>query len=237
MDTSTTRVICPDCGKAVRAKPLDGGDYRMNAHNRPVDCEHRGGQTCEHNPIVRADYVRHPAGPGRYYGSSEILGRLSRSWDPFVIELGPDDSAWDPETGDTLLGGVRITYARGTFPGPSLTATIAGGSPMDPQLTGPDGENVEVTDEHRETAAELLPWAPTDEDGLAYRQQQIAQAIANAEARGARNGYADGQRDSRHDTLVEVRDLIDGARCGLADPSLRMAWGRKRRDLIDEVNA
>lgn len=38
---------------------------------------------------------------------------------------------------------------------------------------------------HQAEAIDLLPWAPTDTDGLAYRQQRIAAALAEAEQRGA----------------------------------------------------
>lgn len=39
------------------------------------------------------------------------------------------------------------------------------------------------------------------------------------------------------DALRGVADLIDGARCGFADPGLRMRWGRRRRALLDAVRA
>lgn len=41
-----------------------------------------------------------------------------------VIDLGPADTAYDPETGDTLLGNARITFRWGEFPGPPRTATV-----------------------------------------------------------------------------------------------------------------
>lgn len=49
--------------------------------------------------------------------------------DSFVLVLGPDDRAYDPETGDTFLGGVTIRYARGSFPGSYYTATITDDDP------------------------------------------------------------------------------------------------------------
>lgn len=54
------------------------------------------------------------------------------------------------------------------------------------------------TDRDREQAAELLPWAPTDDDGLAYRQDRIAQALADARAEG------------RRETLDRLEVLIAG---------------------------
>jgi hypothetical protein len=58
-----------------------------------------------------------------HYTREQIAARF-REVDEFVLILGPDDRAYDPETGDTLLGGVTVRYARGEFPGPAYTATI-----------------------------------------------------------------------------------------------------------------
>lgn len=55
--------------------------------------------------------------------------------------------------------------------------------------------------------------------GSTWLEERLEQA--RAEARGA--------------ALAEVHDLIDGARCSYGDPALRLAWGRRRRALRDEV--
>lgn len=59
----------------------------------------------------------------KHYTRDDILARF-REGDSFTLDLAPDDTAWDPETGDTLIGGVIVHYARGEFPGPPHTATI-----------------------------------------------------------------------------------------------------------------
>jgi hypothetical protein len=46
----------------------------------------------------------------------------------------------------------------------------------------------QIDSDPEEDAVELLPWAPTDDDGLAYRQAQIAEALAAAYARGIAEG-------------------------------------------------
>jgi hypothetical protein len=33
--------------------------------------------------------------------------------------------------------------------------------------------------------------------------------------------------------ILEAGDLLDGSRSGLHDPGLRMAWGRRRKALVD----
>lgn len=58
-----------------------------------------------------------------HHDRDAILARF-READRFVIDLAHGDTAWDPETGDSLLGPARITFARGGFPGPALTAAI-----------------------------------------------------------------------------------------------------------------
>lgn len=87
---------------------------------------------------------------------------------------------------------------------------------MDP-TTGPDGEHVEVEAHHKVAAlvasgltregAETLvrrgwPELPEGDSGPAGqldRQKRTAQAIADAEARGARAGCDDGHQDGEHD--------------------------------------
>jgi hypothetical protein len=46
----------------------------------------------------------------------------------------------------------------------------------------------QIDSDPEEDAVELLPWIPSDEDGLAYRQAQIAEALAAAYARGIAEG-------------------------------------------------
>jgi hypothetical protein len=75
-------------------------------------------------PAARAQEAEHPV----HYTREQIAARF-REVDSFVLVLGPDDRAYDPETGDTLLGGVTVRYARGEFPGPSYTATIVDDEP------------------------------------------------------------------------------------------------------------
>lgn len=45
--------------------------------------------------------------------------------------------------------------------------------------------------DYEEEAEELLPWAPEDDDGLRYRQQRIAKALADAWNKGYRQGRED----------------------------------------------
>lgn len=42
----------------------------------------------------------------------------------FTLHLAPGDTAYDPETGDTILGGVVVYFHRGEFPGTAYRATI-----------------------------------------------------------------------------------------------------------------
>lgn len=58
-----------------------------------------------------------------HHTREQIMERF-RDRDSFTITLDADDTAYDPETGDTLLGGVSIRYSVGEFPGPSYTAMI-----------------------------------------------------------------------------------------------------------------
>lgn len=58
-----------------------------------------------------------------HYSRDDILARFAEA-DTFTLTLAEGDTAWDPETGDTFLGGATIRYAYGTFPGPGRTATI-----------------------------------------------------------------------------------------------------------------
>lgn len=75
-------------------------------------------------------------------------------------------------------------------------------------MTGPDGEDVEVTPDHLrgglDVAMQTFP-AGWERDALA---QRVGQAIANAEARGARAGYDDGHRDGKADAAIETRRKI-----------------------------
>jgi hypothetical protein len=46
----------------------------------------------------------------------------------------------------------------------------------------------QIDTDPEQDAVELLPWAPTDDDGLAYRQALIGEALAQAYARGIAEG-------------------------------------------------
>lgn len=58
-----------------------------------------------------------------HYTRGDIT-RLFAESGQFTVHLAHDDTAWDPETGDTLLGPAVIEYDRGEFPGPEHTASI-----------------------------------------------------------------------------------------------------------------
>lgn len=58
-----------------------------------------------------------------HHDRATILDRLHVEG-AFTLHLATGDTAWDPETGDTLLGGVVVHYHRGTFPGTAYRATI-----------------------------------------------------------------------------------------------------------------
>ena len=58
-----------------------------------------------------------------HHSKEQILDRFRES-DRFTLDLAPDDTAWDPETGDTLIGGVIVHFFRGTFPGTPYCARI-----------------------------------------------------------------------------------------------------------------
>jgi hypothetical protein len=52
------RVVCPDCGKTVRAVRVSGRDfYRLSVHGRPGDAETFPGQTCTASPLVSFDRI------------------------------------------------------------------------------------------------------------------------------------------------------------------------------------
>lgn len=51
---------------------------------------------------------------------------------------------------------------------------------------------------------------------------------------GFTEGYVEGWREAR-ELLQQAVELIDGARCSFADPSLRMGWGRRRRALLNAI--
>lgn len=55
----------------------------------------------------------------RHYGRDEILPRLYRG-ETFTLDLAPGETAWDPETGDTLLGPSTWVYRPGAFSGPAF---------------------------------------------------------------------------------------------------------------------
>lgn len=79
---------------------------------------------------------------------------------------------------------------------------------LDP-FTGPYGEHVEVTDAHRRAARKTAAMGHSliDSEGRVVVdppiEDRIAQAIADAEARGARLGYDDGHRDGQHDGRLD----------------------------------
>jgi hypothetical protein len=75
-------------------------------------------------PAARAQEEARPV----HYTREQIEARF-REVDTFVLTLGPADRAYDPETGDTFLGGVTIRYARGSFPGSYYVATILDDDP------------------------------------------------------------------------------------------------------------
>lgn len=81
-----------------------------------------GGEVAIINAQLQQEAEAEPAEP-KYYDREAILRRFSEA-DEFVIELGPNDTAWDPETGDTLLGGHSVRFHRGEFPGPPRLATL-----------------------------------------------------------------------------------------------------------------
>lgn len=58
-----------------------------------------------------------------HYDSDAIFDRFARQ-DSFTLHLDREDTAHDPETGDTLLGGVVVHYYLGHFPGTAYRATI-----------------------------------------------------------------------------------------------------------------
>ena len=58
-----------------------------------------------------------------HHDRATIMYRL-RTEGSFTLHLAPDDTAWEPEAGDTLLGGVVVHYYPGTFPGTAYRATI-----------------------------------------------------------------------------------------------------------------
>lgn len=56
------RLVCPGCRKPVTGTPikdLDGGGYRMRAHNRPMTSIEFPGQTCTADPIVRGSRIEY----------------------------------------------------------------------------------------------------------------------------------------------------------------------------------
>lgn len=58
-----------------------------------------------------------------HYDRTTILSRFAREG-TFTLHLAPEDTAYDPETGDTLLGDFVVHYYPGTFPGTAYRATI-----------------------------------------------------------------------------------------------------------------
>lgn len=102
-----------------------------------------------------------------HYTREQIAARFAEV-DEFVLVLGPDDRAYDPETGDTFLGGVTIRYARGEFPGPARTATI-----LDDEQQQADADTATGTDADRVTiSARAWQLRPGDlvVDSLGNRQ-------------------------------------------------------------------
>jgi hypothetical protein len=57
---------------------------------------------------------------------TEILTRFDTlpPGQSFTVELGRDDTAYDVETGDTLLGPATVTYSWGEFPGTARRALV-----------------------------------------------------------------------------------------------------------------
>lgn len=58
----------------------------------------------------------------RHYSRDELLPRLLRG-EAFTLELQDGETAWDPETGDSLIGPSTWVYRAGTFPGPGFICT------------------------------------------------------------------------------------------------------------------
>jgi hypothetical protein len=52
------RVICPDCRRNVRARPVPQQDaLRLAEHTRPMSQPYKPGQTCEQSPVIPAGQV------------------------------------------------------------------------------------------------------------------------------------------------------------------------------------
>jgi hypothetical protein len=72
-----------------------------------------------------------------HFSRDDFLRIVRNDQLPYVLSLDANDTAYDPETGDTLLGGVTVTYDRGTFPGPTYIATISDQLPAAPPAQSP----------------------------------------------------------------------------------------------------
>lgn len=109
-----------------------------------------------------------------HHDRATILERFARE-QRFTITLDHGDTAWDPETGDTLLGGVIVHYRWGTFPGTAYRAIIVGTSDREvrdcpvcdvPVIVSRDGERAVVYTVHHhinlDESRELCPGSLAD---------------------------------------------------------------------------
>lgn len=143
-----------------------------------------------------SDYIVRQTEPELWTVGTVYTDQGREKFDPASDHASEEEAA---AVADRLNGG---TVARG------LAAAAIGDVEA---YTGPDGEHVEVTPEHLAAVARVLPGVHV---AIGH---QVAQLIADAEARGARAGYNDGARDGYADAMI-------GAVTPEHQADLRAAW-------------
>lgn len=206
-DEDRFRAVHPACGwrslawhsnRTVEGRRLAERDAR----------EHRCAEPAEVEEVLA------PVEPV-HYTREQIAARFDAA-DEFVLVLGPDDRAYDPETGDTFLGGVTIRYARGEFPGPARTATIV------------DPDEVLDAEEQRQADADTATGTDADRVTISARASELRPGDLVVDSLGTRQ-YAAYDVDPSvpgASGTVKVWTAVADQERGLA-PVLTLSAGRE----------